>query len=101
MIDENNKLRNKINNLNTQISEIQNYKNRISLLEQEINQKNIQIQNYQNNLNNQFNNQMNNQINNTIRANQIGEEIITVDFVSRGPKMLVIIVYHVEIQIYL
>ena len=85
MIDENNNLRNTVNSLNTQIGEIKNYKNKITLLEQEINQKNIQIQNYQNNLNNQFNNQMNNQITNTIIA-KAGEEIITVNFVSMGTQ---------------
>ena len=39
---------------------------------------------------------MNNQIGNTIRANQIGEEIMTVNFVSIGKQYVANYSLHVE-----
>ena len=80
---ENVNLRNSINNLYKQIGDIKIYENKIKSLQAQINQKNIQIQNYECNFNN-LNNQLNNQINSTITTIGPGEKIMTIKFCYYG-----------------
>ena len=81
LINENNILKNNINNLNNNINylnnQITNYINQVQLLQNQIN-------NYQNNYQNNLNNNSNN--NNYINAESVrpGEKIFAVNFVSMG-----------------
>ena len=77
LYDENNNLKNVNNKLNEEIRTLKQYKDQIKLLQDEINKKNIEIQNFKlNNIN----------INNDegITSIKPGEKVISVNFVSQG-----------------
>ena len=77
LYDENNNLKNANKKLNEEIRALKQYKDQIKLLQDEINKKNIEIQNYQlNNIN----------INNDegITSIKPGEKVIAISFVSMG-----------------
>ena len=77
LTNENNKLKEKINILNNEISKIQGFKDKIKKLENELNKKNNEIQQLlikNNNIQN----------NNEITSIRPGEKIIGLNFVSMG-----------------
>ena len=77
LMNENAKLNEMINNMNSNQLFLNN---KISFLENELNKKNMEIQNYLNNMNN-INNY---NINDLVTSINPGEKIITVNFVSNG-----------------
>jgi len=77
LINENTKLNEMINNMNSNQLFLNN---KISILENELNKKNMEIQHYLNNMNN-INNY---NINDLVTSINPGEKIITVNFVSHG-----------------
>ena len=77
LMNENAKLNEMINNMNSNQLFLNN---KISFLENELNKKNMEIQNYLNNINN-INNY---NINDLVTSINPGEKIITVNFVSNG-----------------
>ena len=72
---ENNDLKNKINILNNESKILKQYEEKIKLLQNEINKKNIEIQNYKSN---------NNNIDDGITSIKPGEKVISINFVSMG-----------------
>ena len=77
LLDENTYLKGTINNLNLKIEKMRKNEEKIKILENEIFKKNLEIQNYQSNLNNNKNEYL-------ITSIKPGEKIFTINFVSMG-----------------
>ena len=96
LINENAKLTSIVKELNPQIDNIQKYKSTIKKLENELKQKNLEIEYYKSNFN-----KSNNQLNNCITSIKSGEKIFAINFVSLGIQDIGRYCLPCRIQIYL